>query len=135
MINIRLIWAIVTNILEEAAIALVVLLGLPRMGVHLSLWTLIILMLGWLVFSVITYRKGSHALLLKPVAGLSNMVGSRGKVVSALSPSGTVRIRGELWDALSVDEPVEEGKEVEVVRREGLKLVVRRLEKQTGNRP
>lgn len=133
MINVRLVWAIVTNLLEEAAIALAVIWVLPRIGVNLSWWSLIILMPAWLVFSVFTYQKGSRALLLKPMAGLSNMVGSKGRVVNALSPSGMVSIRGELWDAVSAGTKLEVGVEVEVVGQEGLKLVVRKLERPTGD--
>jgi membrane-bound serine protease (ClpP class) len=128
MNNIRLIWAVITNILEEAAIVAIVLWGLPRLGVYLPLWSMIVLMLAWLAFATFTYRKGSNALMRKPLAGLTSMVGSRGRAVNALAPAGMVRVRGELWDAMSVSGRVEIGEEVEVVGQEGLKLVVRRLE-------
>ena len=70
----------------------------------------------------------------KPLPGLSDMVGSKGKVVSALSPSGMVNIRGELWDASPVGTRLEAGVEVEVVGQEGLKLVVRKLERPAGDK-
>jgi membrane-bound serine protease (ClpP class) len=129
MKNIRLIWAIITNILEEAAIAAIVLWGLPRLGVNLPLWSMIVLMLAWLAFSTFTYHKGSYALMLKPVAGLTSMTGGRGKAVNALALDGMVRIRGELWNARSVSGRVEIGEEVEVVGQGGLKLLVRKLER------
>lgn len=130
--NIRLIWAIITNILEEAAIVAIALWGLPRLGVHLPLWSLILLMLAWLGFSTFTYRKGTYALMLKPVGGLTSMIGSRGRVVNTLTPAGTVRVRSELWNARSASGRVEVGEEVEVVGQDGLKLVVKRLEQKIG---
>jgi len=132
--NIRLIWAIITNILEEAAIALAIIWWLPRLGVNLPWRSLIILMPAWLAISTFTYWKGSRALMRKPLPGLSDMVGSKGKVVSALSPSGMVNIRGELWDASPVGTRLEAGVEVEVVGQEGLKLVVRKLERPAGDK-
>jgi membrane-bound serine protease (ClpP class) len=63
----------------------------------------------------------------KPIPGLANMAGSRGRVVKTLSPNGMVRIKGELWDATSVDGDMEVGEDVEVVRQEGLRLMVKKL--------
>ena len=122
----RLILAIFSTLLEETAIAVIVLLGLPRLGIHIPLAGLIVLMVAWGVFSVFTYRMGSRALSKKPVVGLPNMVDSKGKVVRTLDPSGLVRIKGELWEAASAEESINTGEEVTVVVQEGLKLVVRK---------
>ncbi len=122
----RLILAIFSTLLEETAIAVIVLLGLPRLGIHIPLAGLITLMAAWGAFSVFTYRMGSRALRLKPVVGLPNMVDSKGKVVRTLDPSGMVRIKGELWEATSAEESINTGEEVTVVAQEGLKLVVRK---------
>ncbi len=53
----------------------------------------------------------------------SQLVGSRGRVVKALDPTGTVNVRGELWTATS-DYPLEPGDDVIVVDREGLNILV-----------
>ncbi len=121
----RLILAIISTILEEAAIVAIVRWALPRIDVHIPLWGLIILMVVWLTYSVSTYRMGSRALLRKPVAGLPDMVGSKGKVVSPLAPEGLVKIKGELWIAKSAGAEMEPGGEVIVVEQDRLKLVVR----------
>jgi membrane-bound ClpP family serine protease len=126
MMRTRLVVAIITNILELAAIALVVLLLLPRFEIRLPLWALFLLWIAWLAFGSFTYRKGTIALLRKPVSGLNDMSGCTGKVVNALAPVGTVRIKGELWDARSEGGRLDAGDEVEVIRQEGLRLVVRR---------
>ena len=122
----RLIIAIVSTSLEEAALAVGVLWGLPKLGIHIPLWVLIIVMLAWGTYTVVTYRMGSRALRRKPVHGLTAMLGSEGKVVSPLVPEGMVRIRGELWVAKSAGGRMDTGEEVVVVGQDGLKLTVRR---------
>lgn len=121
----RLVLAIISTLLEEAALVAVVLLGLPRLGVHIPLPGLIALMVVWGAYSTFTYRLGSRALRMKQVLGLPDMVGSKGKVVSPLAPEGLVRIRGELWVAKSTSGEMEAGRKVIVVGQDSLKLVVR----------
>jgi membrane-bound serine protease (ClpP class) len=122
----RLIVAIVTTVLEEAALAAVVLWGLPALGINLQVGVLIALMAALAVFAATTYLMGSRALKKKPVVGLPDMVGAKGRVVSALAPEGTVRIKGELWEARAEGRRVNAGADVIVVGQEGLKLIVRR---------
>ena len=122
----RLIIAIFTTLLEEAAIAVVALWLLPKVDIHLPLFVLVIIMLAWAAYAVITYRLGSRALRRKPVVGLPGMVGSRGKTVSDLAPEGVVNIKGELWDSKADGRRINAGVWVIVVGQEGLKLVVRR---------
>ncbi len=131
-INGRLITAVISTLLEETAIAAIVLWGMPRIGVQLPQWgsivLLIVLMVGWGTWSIITYRKGSEALRREPLAGLPNMIGTRGQVVSPLAPEGLVKIRGELWVAESENEEINPGGEVTVVGQNRLKLIVRQNE-------
>jgi len=122
----RFILAIISTLLEEAALVVIVLLGLPKLGIEIPLAGLIALMVAWGTYSVITYRMGSRALRKKPEIGLPDMVGSKGEVVSPLAPEGLVRIKGELWIAKSADGRVDNGEEVTVVRQDGLKLIVRK---------
>jgi membrane-bound ClpP family serine protease len=122
----RLVLAILSTLMEEAALAVIVLLGLPHLDIHVPLAGLIALMVAWCAYSVITYRMGSRALKRKSVIGLPGMVGSRGKVVSPLDPEGTIRIKGELWEATSTGEMINADEKVTVVGQSGLKLVVRK---------
>jgi len=124
--TIRLILAIVSTLLEEAALAVVVLWGLPQLGIHIPLAGLIALMVAWGAYAVISYRIGSRALGKKPEIGLPDMVGSKGKVVSPLDPEGLVKIKGELWIAKSAGGRIDTGDEVTVAEQDGLKLVVRK---------
>ncbi len=120
----RLIFAIFSTLLEEAALVVIVLWGLPELEIHIPLAGLIALMVAWGAYSVITYRIGSQALRKKAVAGLPAMVGTKGKVVSPLAPKGLVRIKGELWGATSSGANIDAGEEVVVVGQDGLRLVV-----------
>ena len=122
----RLILAIFSTLLEEAALVVVVLWGLPHLGIHIPLAGLIALMVAWGAFTILTYRMGSRALRRKPLIGLPGMVGSKGEVVSPLDPKGVVRIKGELWEAASDGGRIDIGEEVTVVGQDGLKLVVRK---------
>ena len=124
----RLVIAILSTLMEETALVVIVLLGLPKMGVHIPLAGLIALMVAWGAYSVITYRIGSRALMRKPLVGLPHMVGSKAKVVSPLVPEGLVRIKGELWMAKTEDKNIGIGEQVTVVGQDGLKLVVRKAD-------
>jgi membrane-bound serine protease (ClpP class) len=120
----RLIIAVVSTILEEAAIAAIFLWGLPKINVHLPVWIMIVIMLGWLFYSVYTFRKGTRALKIGHIIGLPNMIGTRGKVVSVLNPEGWVKIRGELWSAKSVSGELRPGSKILVTGQSRLKLDV-----------
>jgi membrane-bound serine protease (ClpP class) len=122
----RLILAILSTLLEEAALAALILWGLPLLGIHLPLYVLVVLMAALAALAVITYRLGSRALKKKPVVGLPDMIGSRGKAVSDLTPEGTVMIKGELWESRADGRRINTGEKVTVVGQDGLKLIVRR---------
>ena len=122
--TIRLVWSIISNLLEEAALVVIVLWGLPELGINIPLAGLIVLMVVWGVTSVIIYRLGSRALRRRTVAGLPVMVGTEGEVVSALAPKGLVRIKGELWKAMSSGVDIDAGEDVVVVEQDGLRLIV-----------
>ena len=124
--NIRLTLTILATLVEEMAVILIVLLVLPRLGIHIPLPVFIALMAGLGVWAVISYRAASRALRKKPIVGLPAMVGSQGKVVSPLAPGGFVRIKDELWEAKSGGRRINTGEEVIVVKQNGLKLVVRK---------
>ena len=122
----RLVWAIVSTLLEEAALVAVVFWGLPQLGIYIPLAGLIAMMVAWGVISIVIYRMGSRALSRKPVTGLPAMIGSRGKVVKPLAPKGVVRIKNELWEAKSAGRKINAGEKVTVVGQEGLRLIVRK---------
>ena len=64
----------------------------------------------------------------KPATGLEGMVGSRGIAKGNLKTKGKIQIHGEIWNAIleSDKEVVRKGEEVEVVRVDGMRLVVKK---------
>ncbi len=121
----RLIMAIVSTMLEEAALVAIGLWGLPQIGVHIPLAGLVALMVAWGAYAVFTYKIGSRVLGKKPLINMTGMVGSKGKVVSPLAPEGMVKIKGELWVATSDGGEMYLGEEIVVVGQDKLKLIVR----------
>ena len=124
MLSGRLILAIISTLLEEAALVAVVLVGLPELGIKIHVAGLIAIMIAWAAIAVLTYRAGSRALKRKPVTGLEALVGGKGRVVKTLNLEGLVRIGSELWRAKSDGMEVAIGREVIVVGQEGRKLIV-----------
>lgn len=120
----RLILAVISTFLEEAALAVIVLVGLPELGIQIPLAVLIVLMVAWAAVAVVVYRAGSSALRQKPMAGLEAIIGSKGKVVKTLDPEGLVRIGDELWRAKSDGMEIAAGDEVIVIEKDGSKLIV-----------
>lgn len=73
--------------------------------------------------SLFLIGMGVRAMRRPPQTGSEGMIGAVGVAKTALRPSGTVAIHGELWDAVS-DTPVEPGTSAKVLRVEGLTLYV-----------
>ena len=120
----RLVLAVISTLLEEAALVVIVLVGLPELGIQIPLAVLIVLMVAWAAVAVVVYQAGSYALRRKPVAGLGTMVGSKGRVVKPLEPEGLVRIGAELWRAKSDGMEIAVGDDVVVIKKDGSKLIV-----------
>ncbi len=129
----RLLTAIITSLIWEAILVAVWLWGLPLVGVELPLSALVLAMAVLGVYAVGSFHIGTRALRKKAVTGMSSMVGSQGRVVSPLTPEGTVMIGGELWTAKSVEGNIDKGQAVKVVGEEGLKLFVRKSDKAVWN--
>jgi membrane-bound ClpP family serine protease len=124
--NVRLIIAIVTSLIDEVIILAIILFVLPIFDIHIPWWGIVLIVIAFLVYAVGTFIIGTRILKKKPLPGLTDMTGTEGKVVSPLTPKGFVRIESELWEAKAEKDPLEKGADVVVVSQNGLKLVVRR---------
>jgi membrane protein implicated in regulation of membrane protease activity len=113
--------AIATSLLEQAALVSVVLWLLPRAAINVPIWGLILMMIALGTYNYINYRLGKRALTKKPIISLD--IGSRGRAATPISPTGYVRVNGELWRASS-NSNIDAGEEISVVGIEGLKLLV-----------
>jgi membrane-bound serine protease (ClpP class) len=92
----------------------------------IAFWPVLVPVVGafGLFAAVVVFAVG-RTLLLRQTAGVDELIGAVGKVVSDLDPAGKVFIRGEHWNAVSV-ETIPRGARVEVTAVEGLQLRVRR---------
>ena len=81
-------------------------------------------------FFVFIISYALKAQFKKPVTGLEGMVGEVGIAKSDLNPDGKVQVHGEIWNALVQlnGEVIKKGEKVEVVRTEGMKLIVKKRE-------
>lgn len=70
--------------------------------------------------------KALQAQRPRPQTGLEGLVGAIGEVRSALDPKGTVLVQGERWHAVTEDDPIVTGEQVEIVAIEGFCLHVKR---------
>ncbi len=127
--SIRLIWAIISTAIEEAAILAIMLIGLPELDIEPPLWLVILVMVVWLAQAIFIYHMGSRALGKKKLVGLDDMVGARGVADGAIDPDGLVNVKGELWTARSAGGRIEDGEEVVVVERNRMRLTVERNNK------
>jgi membrane-bound ClpP family serine protease len=122
----RLILAIISTSLEMLAIWAIWRLALPDLGIELPPALLAVVFIAWAAFSVWLFIFTTGVLKKQAQAGLSSMVGAKGKVAKPLNPEGLVKIRGELWGAAADEGKIEAGEEVEVVGQNGLKLTARK---------
>ena len=84
---------------------------------------------GLVIKDLAFFRFVRSAYDVKVKSGSEALVGRRGVVQNDLAPEGYIRINGELWRAGAAANGVviTAGTEVEVVRAEGMKVVVRTL--------
>jgi membrane-bound ClpP family serine protease len=122
----RLILAVSSTALEEVAIWAVWRWLLPNFNVNLPVGVLIGVMVGWGIFCVGLFVFTTYALKKQKPAGSSSMVGATGQAVGKLAPEGMVKIRGELWGAISEEGDIIDGADIVVTGEKGLKLLVRK---------
>jgi membrane-bound ClpP family serine protease len=65
----------------------------------------------------------------KPFTGAEGMIGLSGETLEVLNPYGQVKIRGEIWNAKSLEGVVNKGEKVEILDIEGLEVLVRPVKK------
>ncbi len=124
---IRLVLAVIGTAAQEVAIWAIWRWMLPEFGVTLHVGVLIGVMIAWGAFGTWLFIFTTHALKKQVTVGLPSMVGSTGKAAGNLAPEGMVKIRGELWSAVSEQGNIPAGAGIEVIGENGLKLIVREI--------
>ena len=119
------IFNISTGLLKGAVLAAIVLWLLPLLWeVNIPMWGLILIVVVFLIYEIVTFRLGRRALERKPAIWSGAIVGHCGKATTPLTPDGYVKIEGELWRALSSDTNINKGDDIVVVEMNRLTLRV-----------
>ena len=92
----------------------------------ISLPVIIVMTILVVAFFTFVLGKGIRALARKISFGSEALVGGAGSAVTDLSPNGLIFLGGEQWSARAVEGGVIAGEKIEVVGRDGLRLLVRR---------
>jgi len=127
-------YILISTIIQEAILIVGLLLILPYFGVNVPIWVVVMVSLGWAVWSYIGYTLGANVLARKPVSGIEAMVGAMCRTTTPLSPRGYVRAGSELWKAYSSRAHVDADVDVMIVEVKGLIVHVAPLT-DTGNGP
>lgn len=123
-----IIFNIATGLLKGAAVLSIVLWLLPLWGINIPIWGLMLIVVAFLTYEIITFRLGKKALEKKPVIWSEAIVGRCGKATTPLTPDGYVQVNGELWHAFSIDIDINEGEDIVVVELDRLTLRVAPLQ-------
>jgi membrane-bound serine protease (ClpP class) len=76
------------------------------------------------LFFLVIIGFGLKAQKAKPVTGAQGLINALGECISGLEPLGTVRVKGELWNAKTEGEPIQAGDKIRVKSIKGLTLIV-----------
>ena len=116
------IYSIVTNILEQIALVAIALWLLPKLGIDLPIWGLVLIMAAVASYSAWVTVLNKRALDRRPM--LPPDIGTKGRARTPLSPTGYIRVVNEAWPAISTGRAVQPGEEVVVTGMEGMTLLV-----------
>ena len=118
-------YSLVRTLFEEAVLAGVVLWLLPRFGINIPVWLLIVFMVVWAVYSYLTSRLVGKVIGRAAVVGPEALIGVKCTTTTPLFPDGYVRVDTELWQARSMAGDIEIGAEVVIVGINRLTLLVK----------
>jgi membrane-bound ClpP family serine protease len=120
-------WLLVlASLIDDALVLTLVFIGLWYFHVRITWEIILVIALVMAGFIVLMHKAVVPALRRRQTTGREGMLGMTGRVTQALDPAGTVNIKGEYWQASSIEGKIEVGEEVEVVGIDGLKLKVRK---------
>jgi membrane protein implicated in regulation of membrane protease activity len=119
-----LMFNIATGLPTGAVLAAIFLWLLPLWGINIPIWGIILLIVVFVIYEIITFRLGWRALKRKPSISLKAIVGCCGKATTPLTPKGYVQVQGELWQALCSDRDIDEGDDIVVLEVNRLTLRV-----------
>jgi membrane-bound serine protease (ClpP class) len=108
--------------------------GIPAAPtIHVSIATIALMTVLVVAFFTFVLGKGIQAQARRISFGAEAVVGAGGTAITDLTPEGLVQMAGEQWSALSEEGGITRGVRIQVVGREGLRLLVRRTSKEGEN--
>jgi membrane-bound serine protease (ClpP class) len=113
--------------LAASVLGAIMLFDSPEPALRASLAVILPVTIVTALLFGIAVALSVRAMRSKPTTGREGMLGLVGIAKTELAPSGTIEVRGEIWSARA-ETPVQPGDEVEVVRIEGLGLIVKKRE-------
>ncbi len=103
------------------------LFDIPDRSIGLSLGTVFAVVGMSAALSLFVLSKGLMIQRKKPITGIHSLIGTIGIVRRTLQPDGVIRLRGEYWNAHSVEGTLQEGERAHVQGLDGNTLLVRRI--------
>ena len=99
----------------------------PIPALRVSFSVVIPTLLFTAAFFIFAVTMALRAQMAKPATGAEGLIGETGVARTRLDPEGKIFVHGELWDAYTGG-TVEEGEKIQVLKTDGLKLKVEKLE-------
>jgi membrane-bound serine protease (ClpP class) len=79
------------------------------------------------LFFLFIVGVGIRAQRRKVVTGIEALLGDTGEAMEALSPTGIIKVQGEIWNAESLTGRIDKGEKVRIKEMKNLKLFVERI--------
>ncbi|MDH3252980.1 MAG: nodulation protein NfeD [Ignavibacteria bacterium] len=79
------------------------------------------------LFFIFAIGLGIRAQRRTPTTGIEGIVGEEGEALTHLSPDGSVRVHGEIWNATSADGLIKRGTRVRVHSAQKMRITVKKL--------
>jgi len=79
------------------------------------------------LFFLFVVGFGIRAQRRKVVTGIEALIGDVGEVVNTLSPLGSIKVQGEIWNAESLGGSIDKGEKVRIKEIKNLKLFVEKI--------
>jgi len=79
------------------------------------------------LFFLFVVGFGVRAQRRKVVTGIEGLVGEIGEVMETLSPTGIIKVQGEIWNAESLAGTIDKGEKVRIKEMKNLKLFVEKI--------
>jgi len=76
------------------------------------------------LFFLFVIGMGLKAQRSRPTTGIKAFIGKQGEVINLLDPAGTVKVNGEMWNAVSLSGKINPGEKIIVREIKNLTLYV-----------